>query len=464
MQIKRPFSQLDWLSTPEPVRQYIILLEGAILQLQQQDELLEKRIEKLESQTKKNSQNSSKPPSSDSPYKKKKKKDKNSKRKQGAQKGHEGSRQAMMEPTKTINIPPNACACGNTQFNPETMTPFYAHQFVELPEIKMDVFHFVLHKCRCSCCGKTVKARLPKEYQTGYGPRLSAFIAERSGVHGDSRESVQNFCASVLNFPISTGAIQRVIDRSSRAIKPIYDRIGEIARHSDVNYIDETSWFQCGKLKWLWTMTNTVVAFFMVHPNRSKEAFMALIDDWKGILVSDNYGAYVKWTNRQACLAHYIRQAKALTEKKAPDIQTFGHSIVKELRLLCHWAKSPPTDNEWNDFYTRFVNLLAEQEKSDTDAGKLSRALIREMITLWVFLEEQGVEPTNNRAERALRAGVLWRKRSKGTQSDKGDRWVERILSLKQTCRMRLIPTFPILAEAIDSFFKERKPNLNWLC
>ncbi|MCP4745944.1 MAG: transposase [Desulfobacteraceae bacterium] len=80
-----------------------------------------------------------------------------------------------------------------------------------------------------------------------------------------------------------------------------------------------------------------------------------------------------------------------------------------------------------------------------------------------MFLEEQGVEPTNNRAERALRVGVLWRNRSNGTQSDKGDRWVERILSLKQTCRMRSIPTYPIFVEAIDSFFKKREPNLSWL-
>jgi transposase len=265
MQIKRPFSQLDWLSTPEPVRQYILQLEAAILKLQQQDKLLEKRIEKLESQTKKNSQNSSKPPSSDSPYKKKKKKAKNSKRKQGAQKGHEGHHQAVIKPTETINIAPGACSCGNTQYNPGTMVPFYTHQFIELPEIKMDVLHFVLHKCQCACCGKTVKARIPMEYQAGYGPRLSAFIAERSGIHGDSRESVQNFCASVLNFAISIGAIQRVVDRASQAIKPIYERIGKMARQTEVNHIDETSWFQCGKLKWLWTMV-TARLFGDFHP------------------------------------------------------------------------------------------------------------------------------------------------------------------------------------------------------
>lgn len=463
MQIKRPFSQLNWLSTPEPVRQYIAQLESALLEMQQQMGQLEKRTEKLEIQTKKDSRNSNKPPSSDSPYKKNKKKTKKRKRNKGAQKGHKGHRQAMLEPTDTIAVMPETCACGNTQFDPEAMKPFYTHQYIELPEIKMDVLHFVLHKGQCACCAKTVKAQIPNEYRTGYGPRLSAVIAERSGIHGDSRESVQSFCASVFNLSISIGAIQNVIDRASQAIKPIYESIGAMARQTKINHIDETSWFQCGKLKWLWTMVNTAVAFFMVHPNRSKQAFMALIDDWKGILVSDNYGVYVKWMQRQTCLAHYIRQAKSLTEQKSENIKQFGHAVLKELRLLCHWAKTPPDDKQWAEFYTRFIQLITNHEESDNDAGKLSRALIREMITLWVFLEEKGVEPTNNCAERALRAGVLWRKRSKGTQSDKGDRWVERILSLKQTCRMRFIPTFPILVEAIDSFFKEREPDLNWL-
>ena len=70
------------------------------------------------------------------------------------------------------------------------------------------------------------------------------------------------------------------------------------------------------------------------------------------------------------------------------------------------------------------------------DAGRFARRLLREMDSLWVFLAQHGVEPTNNRAERALRFGVLWRKRSLGTASDKGNRWVERILSLKETCRL----------------------------
>lgn len=193
----------------------------------------------------------------------------------------------------------------------------------------------------------------------------------------------------------------------------------------------------------------------MIHPHRSKEAFLELIDDCKGILVSDNYGVYRKWVNfRQSCLAHYIRQAKGLSERKDESIQQFGKSILSELRLLCHWAKAPPNDKQWTDFYSRLIMLLFLYENADDDAGKLARLLFQEMDSLWVFLEENGIEPTNNRAERALRFGVLWRKRSKGTQSDKGDRWVERILSVKQTCRMRSIPLFPVLVNTIDAISK----------
>jgi transposase len=328
----------------------------------------------------------------------------------------------------------------------------------------MDVTHFILHKGKCQCCGKTVKARIPTEFRSGYGPRLSAVIAELSGSHGASRQSVQDFCQSVFGLSISTGAIQRIIDRASDALLPIYNAIGNQARRSEVNGVDETSWFQCGKLQWLWTLVNDVVAFFMIHPKRSKQAFNELVQDWQGILISDNYGVYVNWINqRQTCLAHLIRKAKGLAQRKDKSIRRFGESILKELQLLCHWAKKPPDEKQWTDFYSRLLLLLMLYEGGDDDAGQLARSIAREIESLWVFLDQNGVEPTNNRAERALRFAVLWRKRSYGTQSDKGNRWVERILSLKQTCRIRSMPVFPILVNAIDAYFKEQMPDLQWI-
>lgn len=464
MEPKRPFSNLDWAATPEPVKQYIVHLEQAVFALVAKVEQLEKRIEELEVKTNKNSQNSSKPPSTDSPFKKPKKKIKKRKRKRGGQKGHKGHKQAILELTKVVPINPDCCACGNRRLNPNKMEPFYTHQHIELPEIAMNVIHYVLHQCQCEKCGKTVKAQLPMENQPGYGPRLSALIAELSGIEGSSRSTVQSFCQSVLGFSISTGAIQNVIDRASTALKPAYDRIGRVARTQPVNHIDETSWHQAGDLKWLWAMVSNSVSFYLIHKHRSKQAFLELVDNWKGILVSDNYSLYTSWVNRrQSCLAHYIRRARDLSERPSESIRRFGESILKELKLLCHWAKAPPSEKQWTEFYSRLILLLFLHEGADDDAGKLARLLLREMDSLWVFLEEEGVEPTNNRAERALRFGVLWRKRSNGTQSDKGNRWVERILSLKETCRLRSIPSFPVLIGLIESYFKEQQPELSWI-
>lgn len=328
----------------------------------------------------------------------------------------------------------------------------------------MDVTHYILQQGKCRQCGKPVKATLPDEFQSGYGPRFSALIAELSGTEGMSRQAVQRFCHSVLNVPISVGGIQKVLDRASQALIPIYERIGRIARTSGVNGIDETSWFENGKLRWLWTMVNQKVSFFLVHPNRSQKAFEALIEDWNGILISDDYGVYKNWINhRQLCLAHLIRRAKALAERKDESVQRFGKQMTAELKHLCRFAHAPPSEKQWTDFYSRLLLLLLLFEGADDDAGKLARRVLRELDSLWVFLDESGVAPTNNAAERALRFGVLWRKRSYGTQSEKGNRWVERILSVRQTCRQLSYATFPILVNAISSYFKCRKPNLAWL-
>lgn len=183
--------------------------------------------------------------------------------------------------------------CG-AQVDPKTIRPFYIHQVIELPKIEMDIQHFILNQGVCTRCGGTVKSQLPKHNQTGFGPRLSALVTEISVIQGNSRETSRTFCQSVLGFSISTGAIQKIIDRASESFKPVYDRIGNIARKNHVNYIDETSWFQQGILNWLWVMANDKAAYFMIHLNRSKQAFQELVQDWDGILVSDNYGVYSK--------------------------------------------------------------------------------------------------------------------------------------------------------------------------
>jgi transposase len=421
-----------------------------------------KRIEELEAKLNQNSSNSSRPPSSDSPFKKQSS-GKNKKIKSGGKKGHKGHRQQMLDPTETRKVLPELCSCGCDRF--VGLKRYYTHQHIELLEIIMKIIHFDLYSGKCGQCGKVNKGYVPTPFQTGYGPRFSALVVELVGIAGNSRDMVQSFCSSVLRIPISLGAIQKVIDRASQAIKPHYEAIRDKARTSRINHIDETAWHNGGKLNWLWVMTNPVVAFFMVHTNRSREAFEKLIGAWCGILISDNYGIYRKWVNkRQTCLAHLIRKAGGLAERSDPELSTFGVWAKRELQRLVEMSHAPPRLGEWRAFYARLCRLIALYRESTSEAGTFARRLEKEMDSLFVFLTDEGVEPTNNFAERMIRFGVLWRKRSQGTKSEKGNRWVERILSVRQTCRLHASSSFDVLVSAFTCFFKEQQPDLTWIC
>jgi transposase len=450
-----PFSPTEWELTPPAVQTH---LQG----LQQRVRQLEKQVETLQGRVEKTSQTSSKPPSSDSPYHKPKRKRRKSGGKRGARKGHLGTGPALLTPTEVQLLEPAPCVCGHGEV--VSLTPYYTHQVIELPPIAMEVTHFVLHQGHCAGCGKVLKAQVPSEHQAGYGPRVTALIGELAGMHRTSWRLIQDFCQSVLHIPISLGAVQKVIDRASQALVPHYEAIATLARQATVGYIDETPWYCQNALQWLWTLTTDTVSLYLIHPHRSKEAFVALIEDWQGILVSDGYGVSQHWVHdRQTCLAHLIRTARGLSEKCDPELAACGAWALKELQRLCHMAKAPPTGGEWRAWYARFCHLIDRYHGRADDAGRLARRLQREMASLWVFLCEHGVEPTNNRAERALRFAVMWRKSSHGTASLKGNQWVERSLSLRQTARQLGQSTFGVLVDAVTSLFHGRQPELAWL-
>src|SRR5262245_51200557 len=451
-----PFTPQDWEQTPPAVQAYVRTLSDEVAQLHD-------RVETLEARLTQNSTTSSKPPSSDSPYKKPQRHaPSTTPRKAGGKPGHPGHRQVLLPPTAVHDFRPERCPCGNTTFT--ALRPYYTHHVLELRPIELEVEHFVLHQGWCRVCAAEHKAHVPAAHTTGYGARYRALMGELAGTYGNGRRMVQTFCASVLRVPISLGAIQKVLDRVTQAIDPYYAVIARQARQAPVNYIDETPWYCLNTLEWLWVMASEQVAFYMIHPRRSKEAFAALIDDWEGILVSDGYGVYQSWVEaRQTCLAHLIRTARSLAERQQPDLAACGTWALTELQRLCHMATAPPTGGEWRAWYARLCKLIDQYHDRQDDAGKLVRRLLREMDSLWVFLVQSGVEPTNNRAERALRFGVLWLKRSLGTASDKGNWWVERILSLKETCRLQARSTYNVLVDAVSSLFTDRPPDLAWI-
>lgn len=180
--------------------------------------------------------------------------------------------------------------------------------------------------------------------------------------------------------------------------------------------------------------------------------------------MSDGYLVYQYWQGlRQSCLAHLIRTAQGLAERVEAGIARFGGSMHAELQRLCHMGTERPTVGQWRAWYARFRALVNRHAVREDKAGTFARRLQREGECLWTFLDVPGVEATNNRAERAHRFGVLWRKRSQGTCSQKGNRWVERVLSVRHTCRIRGRPTFPLLVEAVSCLFKGEQPDLSWL-
>jgi transposase len=199
----------------------------------------------------------------------------------------------------------------------------------------MDIQHFILHQGTCSSCGRTLKAQIPSAHQAGYGPRLTALVGQLAGMHRSSRRLIQDFCHSVLHIPISLGAVQKMIDRVSIAILPHYEAIATLARQATVGYIDETPWYYQNALNWLWTLSTDTVSLYLIHPNRSKEAFAALIEDWRGILVSDGYGVYQNWVNHhQTCLAHLIRTARGLSEKDDPHLAVVVKGNVSDSHFM----------------------------------------------------------------------------------------------------------------------------------
>ncbi len=188
-----------------------------------------------------------------------------------------------------------------------------------------------------------------------------------------------------------------------------------------------------------------------------------MVERWAGIVVSDGYGVYQHWVHgRQTCLAHLIRRARGLSERQEPELAWFWRRVA-ELQRLVHWAQASPTAGAVQTWYARMIHLLGPYRLRRDAAGTFARTLEREMGALWTFVVEAGVEPTNNRAERALRFAVLWRKMMQGTHNAKGDRWVERILSVRETCRPRGRPTFPVLVHAVTCDLNGQPPDVSWI-
>ena len=452
--------------------------------IEQKDKIIDsltRRSQELENRLNTNSTNSNRPPSTDPPFvdRSKPSSQKDSKptseaadtsenhTKPKKRPYHRGASQKPMTPTEKRDCYPQVCPhCGGKHF--EAFTECAHFQYIELPVICLIVILFRIFEGRCSNCHKVVKGSVPQEFQTSYGSRLSAFIAYLLSEAGLPRRQVQKLLKDIFGLTISQGGLQNVEDRASEAIEPLYQAIAESVRRTPACHIDETSWpthGQMGKhLHWLWFMGCCLLAFFMIDEHRSKEAFYRLIGEWRGILISDDYRIYQIWEGyRQSCLAHLKREILKLKQSANPEERKLGELAGSFFKTLCDMSPESTTMGEIWALKSRIVKLARRFGHLKGHAGAFVRRLEKNFESLWFFVTEPLVDKTNNFAERQIRTAVCHRKISFGSSAPKGERWIERSLSLRKTCALHGRSYFTVLVKAIDCYHYKTRPQTYWI-
>jgi transposase len=267
-----------------------------------------------------------------------------------------------------------------------------------------------------------------------------------TGMLNTSKRKALAVITEVFNVPMSLGGLSNCEARITEALEKPYNDTMEHVRQQEIAHTDETGWRRGNRKKgWLWTFGCTKAAFFMVHANRSQKAARQLIGRFVGKLVSDRYNAYNYYKFiRQICWAHLKRDFKAISEADG-RLGKIGLELYKLARAILKMRKRVRDGTlQWKTFQRRMPELQKRVEsllkagaRFEGKMGGKCREIHIYKKYLWTFVEDKNVEPTNNFAERLVRQGVLWRKTSFGTQSERGARYVERILTACATCRLQ---------------------------
>jgi len=428
----------DWEKTPSAVQEYIAKQEA---ELQDARERLGQ-----------NSQNSSRPPSSDLPGQKEKKSEKESnakRRKAGGQPGHKRHKRELKpveEVDEVIPVKPENCRHCGGELEGEDNQP-HRHQVTEIPPIEPIVTEYQLHTLCCGQCGGKTRAKLPVGVPgRAFGARLQSIVSLASGVYRMSRRQVEDMMSDLFKVELSLGTVKNLEEDTSEALSGPVEEAKEYVKEQKQANIDETSWKQGPEKGWLWVMVTHWVAVFVIRLSRgSKVAKELLGEDFKGIVNSDRYSAY-NWLPvklRQLCWAHLVRQFQAFVDYGGQSAQ-IGQALLTETELMFAWwyklREGEISRTEFQEIMkpirAEIVRLLqkgAAGEHKKT-AGSCTH-ILKFKVALWTFIDKEGIEPTNNEAEREIRNGVIWRKTSFGSQSEAGSLFVEQMLTVSATLK-----------------------------
>jgi transposase len=422
---------------------------------------LGRRVEELEAQVRDllaklntNATNSSTPPSANPLGAEKPVTKKKSKRRRGGQPGHPPHLKQLLPPeriTRTKHFVPEECAGCHAplprEAGPNDPEP-KRFQTIELPPVTVEVTEYQAHARVCPCCGEITQATIPADVRAhSVGPRLTGTLSYLTGAHGISKRGVEEIADVIFGAPIALGTVANLEQEVSAALAPAHQEALEAVRQANVKFADETSWKVWGKLCWLWAAATANVAVFVIHAKRSARGLAAILgEEISGFLHTDRWNVYlqVPAERRQLCWAHLKRDFQKVVDGGGPSVFVGrrGLRIVKELFAAWHaFQKGEVTRRKLQKLIEplerRLTKTLLEGAfGDDARVAKFCVSLLTLECALWTFATQEGVEPTNNYMERLLRRAVLWRRRSFGCNSQAGCRFVERILTVVQTCRL----------------------------
>ncbi len=429
---------------------------------------LEAEVADLKSRLNKNAQNSSVPPSATHPHAKPKGDPPRSGRKRGGQPGHPKAERAVIpvgQCQDVVTCVPTACRKCGRELSGVDPDP-WRHQVWELPEIQPTVTEYQQHTLACRC-GCTTRGVLPPGVPTGQaGPRLIAFAGLLMACFRQSKRRAAQFLSTILNQPASASWMVLLQNRCADAVRPTYDDLAAQLPTQAILNIDESPTKEGPAKAWVWTVVADTFTLFACRTSRAGDVLKGLLGEtYGGVIHCDRARMYWQFGRLQWCWAHLKRDFQAWIDHPCPTKQRLGRDLMKPtLELFALWKRVRDGTLTRTTFARRMqpirqeIDALVLRGYSNALTAGVGTELWERREHLWTFVTVDGVEPTNNAAERALRHAVIWRKLSFGTQSAKGSRFVERMLTVIETARRRGRNVFAWLAETVKAQFAGHSP------
>jgi transposase len=446
---------------PEPLWQSVP--PEAQVALRARFEILERRIADLEERLYKNSTNSSKPPSSDPPSLKRRPPVPPSGKERGGQHGHRHHPRALVPHDRLRHVieckPPQCRWCGHglQGDDPEPLR----HQVAEVPPVQPVVDEYRLHRLKCPRCRTSTCATLPPGVPAGaFGPRLRAILSVLAGAYRLGKRPIRRLGFDLLGLSISTGMISRLERQAAAELETPVEALRQYVRDAASAHIDETSWKQGRDKAWLWGVVTQFVTVFAIATSRGADVAKDLLGtDRRKVVVSDRLKSYNWIKRRQFCWAHLNRDFQAMVDRGGASAEVGRRLLAHSEEVFDWWHRvrdgtMARATLRTNVAILRF--LIRADLRRGVDCGcARTEGACRELLAgethLWTFVRVEGVEPTNNDAERALRHGVIYRELSGGTDSESGSRFVERILTVVATCRLQDINVLDYLTRCYQA-------------